>query len=98
MTTCTCTIVGQKKGSNEREPMSIEGNHTNSVAGHASKTTKAKPKVKSKPKAKRKMKNDIQKILMKSLDSPVMGTRSKSKMVVPPSPAMSTRSKRRLSM
>jgi len=81
-----------KKWSNEPEPMSIEGDHTNSVAGHASKTTKAKPKVKSKPKAKRKMKNDIQKILMKSLDSPVMGTRSKSKMVVPPSPAMSTRS------
>ena len=54
MTTCTGTIVGQKKGSNEPEPMSIEGDHTNSATGHASKTTKAKPKVKSKPKAKGK--------------------------------------------
>jgi hypothetical protein len=81
--------------------MSIEGDHTNSAAGHASKTTKAKPKVKSKPpkpKAKGKMKNDMQKIPMKSLDSPAMGTRSKGKMAVPPSPAMSTRSKRRLSL
>jgi len=78
--------------------MSIEGDHTNSAAGHAFKTAKAKPKVKSKPKAKGKMKNDMQKIPMKSLDSLAMGTRSKSKMVVPPSPAMSTRSKRRLSL
>ena len=43
--------------------MSIEGDHTNSAAGHAFKTAKAKPKVKSKPKAKGKTKEKVQTVV-----------------------------------
>ena len=79
-------------GSNQPEALSIEYPVVLSNSGH--QTEKAPTKTRGKKRAA--VKEKIEKVKKLKLDSPAMGTRSKT--TYPSSPAMSTRSKRRLSL